>query len=112
MSGIVSRLAQMAAAVLVASIMMIVPARADAIDGEWCREGRSFKIEGPSILTMGGTRMTGDYNRHGFRYTVPQNETEAGTEISMRLISEEQLELFRGTAATTGETWRRCKVTS
>ena len=91
-------------------------ARADAIDGEWCREGRNFKIEGPNILTYGGTQMTGDYNRHGFRYTVPAREPEAGTEIVMQLRGEELLDLFRrpkgATADGAAESWRRCRVTS
>lgn len=91
-------------------------ARADAIDGEWCREGRHFVISGPSILTYGGTRMTGDYDRHGFRYTVPASEPEAGTEITMTLRSDELVDLFRkspGSSAPQGpEPWRRCRVTS
>ena len=91
-------------------------ARADAIDGEWYREGRNFKIEGPNILTCGGTQMTGDYNRHGFRYTVPAREPEAGTEIVMQLRGEELLDLFRKpkgvTSESPAESWRRCRVTS
>jgi hypothetical protein len=94
------------------------PALADAIDGEWCREGRHFMIQGPSIVTYAGTRMTGDYDRHGFRYTAPASEPEAGTEIVMRLHSETTLELFRRPPGATtppagpGEIWNRCRVTS
>jgi len=93
-------------------------ARADAIDGEWCREGRHFVIAGPSIVTYGGTRMTGDYDRHGFRYTAPANEPEAGTEVVMILLGETTLELFRrapgaaGQPSGAGEVWNRCRVTS
>jgi hypothetical protein len=95
----------------------LTPAHADAIDGEWCREGRHFVIEGPRIVTYGGTRMTGDYDRHGFRYTVPAHEPEAGTEIVMQLHSETTLELFRraqgaGEISRPGEIWNRCRVTS
>ena len=90
--------------------------RADQIDGEWCNAGRNFKIEGPDIQTYGGTKMTGDYDRHGFRYTVPANEAEAGTEILMTLRGEELLDLFKRPkgAKETGspESWRRCRVTS
>lgn len=90
--------------------------RADAIDGEWCREGRHFTIEGPKILTYGGTHMTGDYDRHGFRYTVPASELEAGAEIEMQLRGEELVELRRkppGAAQFSAvEPWRRCRVTS
>ena len=91
-------------------------ARADQIDGEWCNAGRNFKIEGPNIRTYGGTNMTGDYNRHGFRYTVPANEPEAGSEIIMTLRGEELLDLFKQPkgAKENGapESWRRCRVTS
>ena len=91
-------------------------ARADQIDGEWCNSGRNFKIEGPNIQTYGGTEMTGDYDRHGFRYTVPANEPEAGTEIVMALRGEELLDLFKRPkgAKENGapESWRRCRVTS
>lgn len=92
------------------------PAHADAIDGEWCREGRHFAISGPDILTYGGTRMKGDYDRHGFKYTVPANEPDAGAEIAMVLRGEEQVFVFKkpkgATASAEPESWRRCKVTS
>ena len=32
-------------------------ALADAIDGDWCREGKHFRIEGPSITTEGGNSI-------------------------------------------------------
>lgn len=107
-----------AAAVALGLVLTAGSAWADAIDGEWCREGRHFVIEGPNIVTYAGTRMTGDYDRHGFRYTVPAGEPEAGREIVMVLLSEETLELFRKTAGApagasgTGEIWKRCRVTS
>lgn len=94
-------------------------ARADAIDGEWCRENRHFQINGPEIVTPDGNRLTGDYTRHTFRYTVPATAPGAGGRIVMQLLSETTLELFRGegdrgaSAPTgSGETWNRCRVTS
>lgn len=108
----------MAGRLLVASLCIGAPtwALADAIDGEWCREGRHFVIKGPDIVTYAGTRMTGDYDRHGFRYTAPPQEPEAGTEIVMVLHGETALELFRrppgATANGPGEMWSRCRVTS
>ena len=96
--------------------LLAAEARADAIDGEWCREGRNFKIDGPNIQTYGGTYMQGHYSRHDFRYTVPQSEPEAGTEIAMVLRSEEALDLYRkprgGAAQGAPERWQRCRVTS
>ena len=112
-------LGKLAALLLGVAGVVALPAmaRADAIDGEWCREGRHFVIEGPSIVTYGGTRMTGDYDRHGFRYTVPATEPESGVEIVMQLHSETTLELFRRQPGATqerapGEIWNRCRVTS
>ena len=107
-----------AGAVAVALLVAIgtFEARADAIDGEWCREGRHFVIEGSNIITYGGTRMTGDYTRHSFSYRVPAPEPEAGLQIDMQLHSETTLELFRrpggAAASAAGEIWNRCRVTS
>jgi hypothetical protein len=86
------------------------PARADAIDGQWCLGANHFEISGPNIRTPGGNDITGDYNRHGFRYVVPGNEPGAGTQIVMVLLNEETVHLTRGTLAP--ETWKRCKPTS
>ena len=88
------------------------PAVADRIDGEWCHASQSLQIEGPSIRTPGGSQIKGDYSRHGFFYVVPAPEPEAGTEISMRLLSEEVMMLSRKSPDRPEETWRRCKVTS
>lgn len=100
----------------VLSLALASPAWADRIDGEWCREGRHFAIEGPNILTWGGTRMQGDYDRHGFRYTVPASEPEAGTEVEMVLRGEELVDVYRrprgSKADAVAESWRRCRVTS
>ena len=101
---------------LMTSVVTTAPAWADQIDGEWCREGRHFKIDGPNIVTYGGTSMTGDYNRHGFRYTVPASEPEAGIEIVMTLHGDDLLDLVRFAkgpkSASPPESWRRCRVTS
>ncbi len=109
------RRSALAATVMVSVGLGTTAARADAIDGGWCRENSHFLIEGPQITTPSGTRMQGDYNRHGFRYTVPADEPEAGVDIVMTLISEEALEVVRrspGKEASAPEMWRRCRVTS
>ena len=86
------------------------PARADAIDGQWCFGASHFEINGPNIRTPGGNQITGNYDRHGFEYVVPQNEEGAGTQIVMVLLNEETVRLTRGTSAP--ETWKRCKPVS
>jgi hypothetical protein len=88
------------------------PARADAIDGQWCLGSSHLAIEGPSILTPGGNRIQGNYSRHGFVYTIPANEPGAGGEINMALLNEETVELTRKGQSTAPEIWRRCKPTS
>lgn len=90
---------------------MASPSHADAIDGQWCLASSHFAIEGPTILTPGGNRITGNYTRHGFTYVVPANEPGAGSEIVMALVNEETVQLTR-TGASAPETWRRCKPIS
>jgi len=42
---------------LAAGLLTAVPARADAIDGNWCAgDGRSMTISGPAIVTPGGKK--------------------------------------------------------
>ena len=91
-------------------LTLSTPARADRIDGEWCHASQSLMIEGPKIRTPGGNQIQGDYSRHGFRYTVPASEPDAGSDIVMRQQSDEQMTLMRKDKPD--EIWRRCKVTS
>lgn len=88
-------------------------AHADAIDGEWCfDDGRNFAIEGPKIRTPGGKAIVGEYDRHAYRYTVPQGEAGTGKAVSMLLLSEDTLELsVSGTASEAKpEVWHRCNL--
>lgn len=85
-------------------------ARADAIDGSWCKGSQTMRIEGPAIVTPGGTSMTGDYERHGFRYVVPAGEPGAGKPVRMDLLGEYDLDVTVGEGPT--ERWRRCQFTS
>jgi hypothetical protein len=87
------------------------PARADAIDGQWCLGSSHFEIDGPNIRTPGGNRIIGNYDRHGFTYIVPANEPGAGTQIIMVLLNEETVRLTRAQGPAP-EIWRRCKPTS
>ena len=86
--------------------------RADAIDGNWCHaSGKRLNIEGPRIVTPGGTKMTGEYARHGFSYVVPPGEPGAGRHMVMVLEDEDTMHMGEGTdriAPERAETWRRC----
>jgi hypothetical protein len=97
-------------AAVVAAVAVAGSARADSIDGNWCfTDGRRMSIEGPKIVIPSGKAINGDYDRHGFRYTVPAGEREAGTVVSMLLVNEDLVQLRRGAAADAApELWRRC----
>ena len=85
-------------------------ARADAIDGHWCAsDGKVMSIEGPRIMTPGGTPATGDYSRHAFAYTVPAPDSGAGNEVRLVLVDEDTVRVVAGPPP---EIWRRCDVTS
>ncbi len=97
----------------VAGLLLVVAgteaARADAIDGDWCyRDGRRLSINGPQIVTPGGTRLTGNYSRHAFSYTAPANEPGGGKAIDMTLIDEDTMNLRQGDAGA-AQIWRRCQ---
>src|SRR5437763_15776058 len=91
--------------------LTVVPARADAIDGDWCAaDGRRLSILGPAITTPGGARITGDYSRHHFRYVVPKAEPGAGETVEMSLRSEEEVWVLPRPDAPV-EAWHRCPNT-
>ncbi|MHA1536516.1 MAG: hypothetical protein ACTSUD_03085 [Alphaproteobacteria bacterium] len=95
----------------VAATMQAGPARADAIDGNWCSPGgKHISIDGPRIVTPGGTKMKGEYGRHGFRYVVPPREKPAGARVEMRQIDEDSISVTIGKGQA--RIWRRCKTVS
>jgi hypothetical protein len=85
----------------------VTPAKADAIDGDWCfDDGRHFSIRGPAITTPGGIPTKGDYRRHSFSYVLPEGEVGAGATVDMLLLNENTVQL-QASGAT--EIWLRCK---
>jgi hypothetical protein len=105
------RLLLPAAAVLLLSGV----AFADAIDGDWCqpKDGRHFSIRGAEIVTPGGKRMSGDYQRHYYNYVIPAPEPSAGQTVHMMLWDENTVHLRVG-EGTAGEpeVWIRCSPTT
>lgn len=85
------------------------PAKADRIDGNWCRGLKFLSIDGPNIVTPGGTRMTGEYDRHGFLYVVPKGEPNAGATITMAQMHDELMVLSSSAKPGESEDWIRCK---
>ena len=98
---------------LVASAVVTVPlgsAYADAIDGHWCSvRGETISIDGPQVQTPGGNRLQGLYDRHGFIYTVPDEEPDGGKQVRMVLVDDNTVRLTVGEGATSLQTWRRCR---
>ena len=96
-----------AGAALVA--LAATPARADAIDGDWCKaDGKRMKIRGPQIITPGGKETSGDYTRHSFVYVVPPDEAGAGETVSIILLSEYLAHARQGAADAPVQVWNRC----
>lgn len=100
------------AGIALSALLVGTPARADAIDGDWCHEdGRHFSIQGPVIVTPAGQQTQGDYTRHTFRYTVPAGDPGSGQAVSMQLLNELMVSVRSGPDAAS-EIWHRCKPTT
>ena len=102
------------AAVLLAALVLLPPspARADRIDGNWCYRDRYMSIDGPTIVTPGGTRMTGRYDRHGFQYTAPSGEPDAGARVDMIQFDDLTIQVdATGDGTSRTEIWNRCDLT-
>jgi len=83
---------------------------ADSTDGNWCyKDGRHLSIDRPTIKTPGGAKMTGEYDRHAFRYIAPAGERHAGVAIFMVVLSDEIMNLQVGDDAMV-QVWTRCSL--
>lgn len=90
--------------------LFTAPARADAIDGNWCRaDGKRMAIKGPAITTPGGHSIEGQYSRHFFSYVIPAGEAGAGNTVSITLLGEHLAHAREGDGAPVQE-WRRCSA--
>jgi hypothetical protein len=91
------------------SACFTLTARADAIDGDWCRaDGKRMSIRGPDIVTPGGKPSRGDDTRHVLSYVIPEGEPGAGSIVSITLLSEYLAHVREGGAAAI-QKWRRCQ---
>ncbi|MEP4377416.1 MAG: hypothetical protein ABJ215_10850 [Alphaproteobacteria bacterium] len=90
----------------------LAPAHADAIDGNWCNQELGYlEIRGPQIVTPGGNRLSGDYDRHGFRHVVPAGEPQPGASVDMVLVDDDTLHrVVAPGAAAKLEVWHRCQA--
>lgn len=102
------------AAAAAGSVCLIAePARADAIDGDWCNGANHLEIQGSTIVTPGRNKIQGQYGRYRFVYVAPAGEAGAGGEITMVMIRGQELVHLTRPGQTGGpEVWRRCKPIS
>ena len=103
------------ALLVIGSVMLLaLPARADAIDGDWCMGADHMHIDGSTILTPGRNKIAGNYNRYRYSYVVPGSEPGAGGEVKMVMIrGTETVHVDRpGGDPAKPEVWRRCKPVS
>jgi hypothetical protein len=92
--------------------LLTLPARADAIDGDWCRaDGKRMAIHGPDITTPGGKQIRGDYTRHSFSYVIPAGEAGAGETVQIILRNEFLAHARQGTGDAPVQEWKRCSAT-
>lgn len=94
---------------LAITALAATPAKADQIDGHWCKGLKRLSIDGPNIITPGGTKMIGEYDRHGFRYIVPAGEEGAGDEITMAQQHDELIHLWTSAKPDDTQAWTRCR---
>lgn len=93
--------------VVAVSLLAAAEARADKIDGSWCREdGAHLSIDGSSILTPGGASISGDYRRHFFRFVMPPSEPGAGSTVDLALLNENTVQGRVGSGPPV--MWIRC----
>jgi hypothetical protein len=98
---------------VVFGVVLAQPARADAIDGDWCSpEGKHVTIKGPSIKTPGGATIAGSYSRHAFSYVVPPSEAGGGETVYMTLMNETTAQVRNDTPVGRPTIWKRCENVS
>ncbi len=95
---------------MLAVFLLAAPARADAIDGDWCSaDGKRMTIRGPAIRTPGGHDISGDYSRHFFSYVIPAGEAGEGGKVEIVLLGEYLAHAREGGADSPVKEWRRCQ---
>ena len=83
----------------VLTVSLLAPeVRADQIDGNWClkKPFKRLSIDGPNIITPHGTKMKGEYDRHGFTYQVPAHEPGAGSFVVMQQLGDDEIHVRNG----------------
>lgn len=96
-------------------VLAALPARADAIDGDWCApDGRSMTIQGEAMRIPSGAEIIGEYSRHSARYVGPPDDAEGGHDVRMSMRGDDDMRLQRIVDGDSRpeEQWRRCRPIS
>jgi hypothetical protein len=64
------------------------------------------------MRTPGGTSITGDDDRHGFRYVAPAGDEHAGNTVTLALIDDDTVtvDVTMPTSSIPTQTWKRCRA--
>lgn len=90
---------------------------ATSLDGAWCSpDGERIIVDGPRATTPGGNTVTGEDRGRAYRFTLPDGEFGAGTEIWLELEDDGTLRVSRLRDNTLGppphDAWTRCDPVS
>jgi hypothetical protein len=70
-----------------------------------------LEIHGTEIITPGGKRVSGAYDRHASRYVVPAAEPRPGADVDMVLVDDDTIHRIVAPGADAKiEVWRRCQA--
>ena len=101
-----------AAAALTVVALVNSPASADVIVGQWCPPGggRSVSVENYDNVSIDGTAVKANVNRHHVDFVIPAGVQDAGARFDADQISDEQIRVTIGSKST--EIWTPCKPIS
>lgn len=83
------------------------PSTADSIDGRWCHKSSQVTIEGPTIITPSGKKVTGEFDRHEFNYKIPAGDQHAGEDGKFE-VQHDTLAHFTRSGSSQFEEWEPC----
>ncbi len=91
--------------------LLPTPALADSLDGDWCHADHGkLTIDGSTIITPAGRKLTGEYGRHRFIYDAPAGGWNGGKRIVIQQFSDHLMELKAGEG--NAAPWKPCVVVS
>lgn len=104
-ASVLARLAILA----IALATLAAPASADPLDGRWCMSGgRRMSISGHLVMTPGGARIRGEYDRGSLVYALPGREPGFALLVSLTPLDEERLSRATNRPGARPEIWHRC----